>query len=339
MLHEAEHLRRRDDWTNFLQKLWLVVFPLNPALWWMESRLCREREMACDEGVVSRTHAPRAYAACLASMAERGLERRVEAQKAGALSLGAWQKRSELVHRAHGILLRKRALSPIAAGSLLGALGCGLVVGAVELAQCPQLIAFVPTQHVEEAKAAKPTPGPGKDEMAKSITSRSPVRVPGFYAMETNAVVPAARLAATSLAPMHQPVRKARAADDARVDPSANEQRMAKATMPDAQENDGVQQWIVFTTWEQVQTGNAAAVSDYRIRESASSTTSDGAEQTNSQLTQQAKNQAPENRGPKNQAPNQITIMQLIFRVLPQGSMSPQPAPLTMPGGWFVIQL
>jgi hypothetical protein len=32
VLHEAEHLRRRDDWTNLLQKLFLVVFPLN-ARW------------------------------------------------------------------------------------------------------------------------------------------------------------------------------------------------------------------------------------------------------------------------------------------------------------------
>ena len=101
VLHEAEHLRRRDDWTNLAQKLALVVFPLNPALVWMEHRLCREREMACDEGVVRITNAPRAYAACLASLAERGLERR----QAEALSLGAWQRRPELVHRVHGILL------------------------------------------------------------------------------------------------------------------------------------------------------------------------------------------------------------------------------------------
>ncbi|HEY9128011.1 MAG TPA: M56 family metallopeptidase, partial [Acidobacteriaceae bacterium] len=88
VLHESEHLRRGDDWTNLLQKLSLVAFPLNPALLWMERRLCLEREMACDEGVVRRTHAPRAYAACLASLAEHGLERRVQ-----ALTLGAWQRR------------------------------------------------------------------------------------------------------------------------------------------------------------------------------------------------------------------------------------------------------
>ena len=73
VLHEAEHLRRRDDWTNLLQKLCLVLFPLNPALVWIERRLCREREMACDEGVIKITHAPRAYASCLARLAERGL--------------------------------------------------------------------------------------------------------------------------------------------------------------------------------------------------------------------------------------------------------------------------
>ena len=50
VLHEAEHLRRGDDWTNLFQKLCLVLFPLNPALWWIERRLCQEREMACDDG-------------------------------------------------------------------------------------------------------------------------------------------------------------------------------------------------------------------------------------------------------------------------------------------------
>src|SRR6185437_15420806 len=92
VLHETEHLRRRDDWTNLLQKFCLVLFPLNPGLAWIERRLCGEREMACDDGVIHITRAPRAYAACLASLAERGLQRR-----AGALSLGAWHARPELV--------------------------------------------------------------------------------------------------------------------------------------------------------------------------------------------------------------------------------------------------
>ena len=152
VLHEAEHLRRRDDWTNLLQKICLALFPLNPALVWIERRLCREREMACDDGVISVTNAPRAYAACLASLAERGLERRAE-----ALSLGAWQRRPELVHRVHSILRRKGALGPVETRVLLGALSVGLVFGAVELSRCPQLVAFVPVAHVDmTAEAVHP---------------------------------------------------------------------------------------------------------------------------------------------------------------------------------------
>ena len=40
VLHEMEHLRRADDWTNLLQKIGLVLFPLNPVLLWVERRLC-----------------------------------------------------------------------------------------------------------------------------------------------------------------------------------------------------------------------------------------------------------------------------------------------------------
>ena len=55
VLHEAGHLRRADDWLNLLQKIALVVFPLNPALAWVERRLCLERELACDERVLRAT--------------------------------------------------------------------------------------------------------------------------------------------------------------------------------------------------------------------------------------------------------------------------------------------
>lgn len=159
ILHETEHLRRRDDWTNLLQKLCLVLFPLNPGLAWIERRLCREREMACDDGVIGITRAPRAYAACLASLAERGLQRR-----AGALSLGAWHARPELVRRVHSILRRKHALSPVAARAVVAAVGCVLLAGAIALAHCPRLIAFVP------AHCAIPTHNSSADQAPASST-------------------------------------------------------------------------------------------------------------------------------------------------------------------------
>jgi beta-lactamase regulating signal transducer with metallopeptidase domain len=87
VLHEVGHLRRADDWINLLQKLSLVLVPLNPVLMWIERRLCLERELACDDDVLRLTKAPKAYATCLTNLAEDRLGRR-----AAALSLGAWER-------------------------------------------------------------------------------------------------------------------------------------------------------------------------------------------------------------------------------------------------------
>ena len=330
VLHEAEHLRRRDDWTNLMQKLCLVLFPLNPALWWIERQMCREREMACDEGVVRVTHAPRAYAACLASLAERGLQRRAE-----ALSLGAWQGRPELVHRVHGVLRRTRALSPVAAHTLLGVLGCGLVFGSVELAQCPQLIEFVPMRTAETAHARTPArPQAGPAHLVRAAYG------PGS---EAGLARTATGLNATKLGSTRQdemPAAK-RAEQGALLNSAAEgevmtsvveaaiglpRQGMQKAevsgTRPVA---GGEQQWIVLTAWEQVQTSNAEGVqvADY-----------DTSSDTNaSSATSEAKGLT------SGQAKSRITVTRLIFRVLPAGSISTQPDAATVRGGWFVIQL
>ena len=72
LLHEFAHIQRRDSWTNLAQKLVKAVFFFHPAVWWIDRQLCLEREMACDDAVLSTTGDPHAYAACLVSLAERG---------------------------------------------------------------------------------------------------------------------------------------------------------------------------------------------------------------------------------------------------------------------------
>ncbi len=76
VLHEVAHLRRWDDWTNLMQKVLRALFFFHPAVWWVENRLSLEREMACDDMVLSQTANPRAYAKCLVSLAEKNLLRR-----------------------------------------------------------------------------------------------------------------------------------------------------------------------------------------------------------------------------------------------------------------------
>lgn len=345
VLHEAEHLHRGDDWTNLLQKLCLVLFPLNPALWWIERRLCQEREMACDDAVIRVTHAPRAYAACLASLAERGLQRRTE-----ALSLGAWQRRPDLVHRVHSILARSHALSPLATRALLGALSCGLVLGSVELARCPQLIAFVPSRAPEAAQARAHSEPPRLLSAAYASVhkSRTLRAASGFRAVNVNTILPASRPSTPAQASLPRPTTGARELKTSTSQLASNtpKEELLKAEMPGRKPNANLeqrapqaQQWIVLATWEQVQTTSHArpSSSDYESNPpQAGQGTSNTAGQPKSQTTSQNDDRATTlNNG---QATTQITVSRLIFRIIPVRS-STQLAPLPVPAGWLVLQL
>src|SRR5450755_140544 len=76
LLHELAHLRRRDDWTNLIQKIVGALLFFHPAVWWIEKKLALEREMACDDLVLAQTTSPRAYAECLVALAEKSFLRR-----------------------------------------------------------------------------------------------------------------------------------------------------------------------------------------------------------------------------------------------------------------------
>lgn len=75
LVHELAHLRRWDDWTNLAQQLVRAVFFFHPAVWWIERRIALEREMACDDAVLEEAASPRAYAECLARLAEKSFVR------------------------------------------------------------------------------------------------------------------------------------------------------------------------------------------------------------------------------------------------------------------------
>jgi hypothetical protein len=158
VLHESGHLGRADDWMNLLQKIALVIFPLNPALAWVERRLCFERELACDEWVLraiaGRPGASTAYAACLASMAEYRLERR-GLVRGLALALGLLGRESELARRVKRILRRGEAMRPAHAKLVLGGAMLVLVAGAAGLERCPQLVGFATEQGTAVARGQR----------------------------------------------------------------------------------------------------------------------------------------------------------------------------------------
>jgi len=69
-LHELGHLRRADDWTNALQRLVTALLGWNPAVQFVGQQLDLEREVACDDWVLSYVQKVRPYALCLTKMAE-----------------------------------------------------------------------------------------------------------------------------------------------------------------------------------------------------------------------------------------------------------------------------
>lgn len=318
ILHEAEHLRRGDDWINLFQKLCLVLFPLNPALWWIERRLCQEREMACDDGVIRVTRAPRAYAACLANLAERGLQHRAQ-----ALSLGAWHRRSELVRRVHRILRHSHTLSTRATPAVLATLCCGLLLGSVELARCPQLVGFVAAQNsgIARASAMHPSlPAPARlINTAYVPVHESTAATRRFSSPKPNALV----ASASSMRVPSRPFATAEAKIPSAQLASTAAQHTPNAELTASSGSVAEQQWFVVTTWQQVQTTSPIA------RQAADYDTGESATQSNANLS------APVS----GRVTSQLTVTQLIFKVLPASSRASQPVAVPVRDGWFVIQL
>ena len=139
LLHELAHLRRYDDWTNLGQKLVKAVLFFHPVIWFIESRLTLEREMACDDAVLAASFSPRAYAESLVSLAEKSFLRR-GVQLAQAAVGHVKQLRLRLVeilrkdkHRQGSVRLGKSAVAMMSLAGIIATYG---------ICHAPQLIAF-----------------------------------------------------------------------------------------------------------------------------------------------------------------------------------------------------
>jgi len=137
LLHELAHLCRYDDWTNLAQKFAKAVFFFHPAVWFIESRLTLEREMACDEAVLAANFSPRDYAESLVSLAERSFLRRgIELAQAAVGHVK--QLRLRLVE----ILRRDRQGSVRTRKSAVAILAVAAVVSTFAVSRAPLLVRF-----------------------------------------------------------------------------------------------------------------------------------------------------------------------------------------------------
>jgi beta-lactamase regulating signal transducer with metallopeptidase domain len=248
VMHEFGHISRADDWINLFQKIGLVLFPLNPALVWIDRRLCFERELACDDGVLEHTQAPAVYATALVSLAERSKNRR-----AVMLSLGAWERRSELGRRVESILSGGNRMSSRRAKVTAGAIGVALLGVATGLSRLPQFVSFSEGM-TPGAVAERPIPMPP----SVTIPESGPQYRPAMY--RSSGATHETLLKATmpmGTPPAHAPHHKKKRASAAHVPPAA-ERPNAPVPVPAVERvqkaSAGTPRWVVLTSFSVTQT-------------------------------------------------------------------------------------
>lgn len=164
-LHEAAHIRRWDDWTNLGQKLFEAFFFYHPAVQWISRQLNLEREVACDDWVVSVTGQPRPYAACLARLAElSGLTRRL------IPAPGAILHRKHLSRRIEMLLnqSRNRTVRPSSLTFFLVVVG--LVLGVFQLSHFSPIVTFMKADQSQKSTLSATSKSPQlRTEMGQTI--------------------------------------------------------------------------------------------------------------------------------------------------------------------------
>lgn len=137
VLHELAHIRRRDGWSHLIQKIVESFFFFHPVVHWIGRRLHLEREVACDDWVVSATGGRRAYAACLTRLVElrTGPARPL-------LAPGAASGRSLLFRRIEMLMDQNRVIRtrPARTALLTGLVGIAALL--LALARMSPLVAF-----------------------------------------------------------------------------------------------------------------------------------------------------------------------------------------------------
>jgi len=191
LLHELAHLRRWDDWTNLAQQIVKALLFFHPAVWWIEKKVSLEREMACDDAVLAETASPRAYAECLARLAEKSFLRR-----SLALAQAAVGRMRQTSLRVAQILDANRPASHRPGWKPAIVLVTGFaVLSAVGVSRAPQLVAFEAGSGVHAGNASSMIASNASAAAAlvhtaswKPTIPTRPVRALQTNALKTNAL-------------------------------------------------------------------------------------------------------------------------------------------------------
>jgi beta-lactamase regulating signal transducer with metallopeptidase domain len=137
-VHELAHLRRYDDWTTLIQRLFRTLLFFHPAVHWICRQLEFDREVACDDSVLAVTNGAKPYARSLAKIAETARFR-----SGPVLASGAAFRKSQIARRIELLLDRARDRRPNVSGVSF-ALVVLIILGiASEFMQLPAFVSMV----------------------------------------------------------------------------------------------------------------------------------------------------------------------------------------------------
>jgi beta-lactamase regulating signal transducer with metallopeptidase domain len=94
-LHELAHLRRADDWTNGAQRVINALLGWNPAAHFIGQQLDLEREVACDDWVLSFIGTVRPYALCKYREGSKNPGQRQKRNSQGIGNRKMWERGKE----------------------------------------------------------------------------------------------------------------------------------------------------------------------------------------------------------------------------------------------------
>jgi len=163
MVHEVEHVRRRDNLTTAIHAAVEALFWFHPLVRWMTARLNEERERACDESVLERNAKPEVYAESIMKVCAFCLEPPTPCV-AGVSGADLKDRILRIMTKRSGVALglgRKLALAAAAGLVVLMPVGFGVLHG--QEAQSPTATASQPSGSAQglpkyEVATVKPAP-------------------------------------------------------------------------------------------------------------------------------------------------------------------------------------
>jgi len=206
VVHEWAHVERHDHCLNALEHFILAVFGIHPAIWWVGRQLRLEREVACDDRVVSIVGSRKRYAACLLKL------RTLAGPGADALPAPAALSTSQLTTRIHRLLDGPRQ-SSARRFRLAGSLGAAIVVATTGVVAPLELVGRVdpPAEPIANIlPVATLLVGSPADEARVALEGRSnelptPSSSPAGAAANLQATGGQVRAAAQTVPPAAQP--------------------------------------------------------------------------------------------------------------------------------------